>query len=139
MVWGRFGIGLGSGWSRSGVGLEIFWRGSGEVPGEVRARFWGGFWVGSRTDLWAPSKEAGKVAIYNYFIFVGSLTASLDPKQRKLPKENEIKVSDCLELACSEQPFRAHIANSWRPYQKFLASWIAVNFSTNITSNTFIS
>ena len=86
--------------------------------------------MGSRADLWAPSTEAGKVAIYNYFISVGSLTASLDPKQRKLPKENEIKVSDFLELACSEHTFRAHIANGWRPYQTSLPSWIAVNFST---------
>ena len=60
--------------------------GSGKVLGR--------FWVGSRADLWAPSEEAGKVEIYNCFISAGSLTASLDPKQRKLPKENEIKVSD---------------------------------------------
>ena len=68
--------------------------GSGKVLGR--------FQVGSRTDLCAPSKEAGKVAIYNYFISVGSLTASLDPKQRKFPKETEITVSDFLELAYSE-------------------------------------
>ena len=71
--------------------------GSGEVLGR--------FWVGSRADLWAASKEAGKVEIYNSFISAGSLTASLDPKQRKLPKENEIKVSDLLELDCSEYHF----------------------------------
>ena len=58
--------------------------------------------MGSTADLGAPSKEAGKVEIYNCFISAVSLTASLDPKQRKLPKENEIKVSDFLELACSE-------------------------------------
>ena len=84
--------------------------------------------MGSRAD-WAPSKEAGKVEIYNCFIFAVSLTASPDPKQRKLPKENEIKVSDFLELACSEEPFRAYITNGQRPYQKGFASWIAVKHS----------
>ena len=67
--------------------------GSGEVLGR--------FWVGSRADLWAPSEEAGKVEIYNCFISAGSLTASPDPKQRKLLKRNDIKMSDFLELACS--------------------------------------
>ena len=69
--------------------------GSGEVLGR--------FWVGSRPDLWAPSEEAGKMEIYtgNCFISVGSLTASPDPKQRKLLKRNDIKMSDFLELACS--------------------------------------
>ena len=66
--------------------------GSGEVLGR--------FWVGSRADLWAPSEEAGKVEIYNCFISAGSLTASPDPKQRKLLKENDIKMSGILELAC---------------------------------------
>ena len=64
--------------------------GSGKVLGR--------FWVGSRADLWAPSKEAGKVGIHNCFISGGSLTVSPDTKQRKLPKEkeNEIKVTRCL-------------------------------------------
>ena len=79
-------------WRRFGDVLERFRRGSQGGSGEVSGsgKVLGRFWVGSRADLWAPSEEAGKVEIYtgNCFISAGSLTASLDPKHRKLPKEN---------------------------------------------------
>ena len=54
IVWGRFGIGLGSVWDRFGVGLGSIWGRLGKFEGKIEVS----------AEIWSGKALSGKVAPY---------------------------------------------------------------------------